>query len=270
MKQEPKDQWIYWFFSFDDNPALTAEKRQQIIENVPKGTKLWKNKIEGLRGRATGLVFSNFSDRNIIRSQDLFTVNSRGEKVQRYKWQTFSVGVDTAYSCQSADTIAIIFVGITQATDKESSKAIILDEEVYNNTNLINPIAPSDTIGRVVDFAERNRDQWGFARNIFLDSADQATITEWIKYKREHGSIYELVGAWKKTKIIDRIHLQLGWLQSGDYLVLDHCKNHIHELEAYSWKSDKYEPEDGNDHTINASQYAWLPFKELIGRGTQK
>ena len=52
--------------------------------------------------------------------------------------------------------------------------------------------------------------------------------------------------------------------------MLDHCKNHIHELEAYSWKSDKYEPEDGNDHTINASQYAWLPFKELIGRGTQK
>lgn len=27
----------------------------------------------------------------------------------------------------------------------------------------------------------------------------------------------------------------------------------------------KAEPEDGNDHCINSCQYAWLPFKSLIG-----
>jgi phage terminase, large subunit, PBSX family len=36
---------------------------------------------------------------------------------------------------------------------------------------------------------------------------------------------------------------------------------------VYSWKENKYEPEDGNDHTINANQYAWLPFKREIGIG---
>ena len=102
---------------------------------------------------------------------------------------------------------------------------------------------------------------------MFLDSADQATITEWQKYKRLNGSIYEVIPAYKKTKIIDRINLQLGWIAKGDYLVLDHCKNHIHELEVYSWQENKYEPEDGNDHTINANQYAWLPFKREIGIG---
>ena len=102
---------------------------------------------------------------------------------------------------------------------------------------------------------------------MFLDSADQATITEWQKYKRLNGSIYEVIPAYKKTKIIDRINLQLGWIAKGDYLVLDHCKKHIHELEVYSWKENKYEPEDGNDHTINANQYAWLPFKREIGIG---
>jgi phage terminase large subunit len=47
---------------------------------------------------------------------------------------------------------------------------------------------------------------------------------------------------------------------------VEHCINHIKELESYSWKEDKdNEPEDRNDHTINASQYAWLPYKMDIG-----
>jgi len=28
----------------------------------------------------------------------------------------------------------------------------------------------------------------------------------------------------------------------------------------------KDEPEDANDHTINANQYAWLPYRKIIGR----
>jgi len=51
----------------------------------------------------------------------------------------------------------------------------------------------------------------------------------------------------------------------ADYIVLDHCVVHIGELESYSWKEDKDEPEDCNDHTINADQYSWLPFKDRIG-----
>ena len=39
----------------------------------------------------------------------------------------------------------------------------------------------------------------------------------------------------------------------------------IDELNAYTWKPDKYEPEDGHDHCINSGQYAWLPFKDRIG-----
>ena len=61
LKEEPKDGWIHWFFSFKDNEGLPEDKLQQILQNTPKGTKIWKNKIQGLRGKATGLVFSNFS-----------------------------------------------------------------------------------------------------------------------------------------------------------------------------------------------------------------
>ena len=49
LKEEPKPGWVHWFFSFDDNAGLPEEKKQRIIQNTPKGKKIWKNKIEGLR-----------------------------------------------------------------------------------------------------------------------------------------------------------------------------------------------------------------------------
>ncbi|MHB8061267.1 MAG: terminase [Ruminiclostridium sp.] len=255
LKEEPKPGWVHWFFSFAHNLGLSKEKIDQIILNVPKGTKLYKNKIQGLRGRATGLIFSNFTrEHNVITR----------EQAKKYKFIYFSAGLDTSYSQQSPDTFAFVYVGIT-----DTGKAVMLSEEVYNNANLSIPLAPSDIAPRFFVFLERNRKDWGFARDTFIDSADQATITELLKYKREHACIYNFLNAYKKITIIDRIHLMLGWLNcvNGNtfYQVVETCVNHMAELESYSWKEDKYEPEDANDHTINAGQYAWIPFKTKIG-----
>jgi PBSX family phage terminase large subunit len=264
LNEEPKPGWVHWFFSFKDNAGLTKEKLQQIVTNVPKGTKLYKNKIQGLRGRATGLVFPNFSRQNNVCTADQLKKRMQS-KTDRLKFKMFSCGVDTAYSQESPDTIAFIYQGIT-----DSGKLFILDEEVYNNASLETPLAPSDIPERLITFLERNRKKWGFARDVFIDNADQATITELHKYKRQRGSIYNFLNAYKKVEIIDRIHLQLGWINASDvkkadYIVLSHCNNHIAELESYSWQDDKYLPEDRNDHTINASQYGFIPFKNLIG-----
>lgn len=267
LDEEPKPNWVHWFFSFKHNLGLTKEKLEQIITNVPVGTKLYKNKIQGLRGRATGLIFPNFSRKNNVRSIK-WLKKRMADKKDPIKFEIFSCGVDTAYSQESPDTISFIFQGITN-----KGQLIILDEEVYNNANLEIPLAPSDIPPRLIDFLERNRKKWGFARDVFIDNADQATITELKKYKRQYGSIYNFLNAYKKVERIDRIHLQLGWLNVSeiksiaDYIVLDHCVNHIGELESYSWKEDKYEPEDRNDHTINASQYGWIPFRNKIGIG---
>ncbi len=278
LTEEPKEGWTHWFFNFEDNITLTPEKIRRIKDNVPEGTKLWKNKILGLRGKATGLVFSNFSRQKHVRSRDWakqFTEEyirrltpSMQQQAERFIW--FSAAMDTAYSQKSPDTIAISFLGITS-----KGRCILLDEKVYNNAQLQTPLAPSDTVRNLIGFLERNRKEWGFAKDVFIDSADQATITECVKYKRTYGSIYNFIGAWKKEKIIDRINTQLGWFADAGsepcFYVLDHCVNYIHELEVYSWKEDKdNEPEDKNDHMINSVQYGWLPFEKKIGVGRRK
>jgi PBSX family phage terminase large subunit len=258
LKEEPKPNWVHWFFSFVHNLGLPKEKLDKIIANTPKGTKIWKNKIEGLRGKATGLVFSNFDRKRHVKTKAWLKQQLKDGKI---KTKTITAGLDTSYSSESEDTIAMIYQIITK-----DRRVITVDEKIYSNADLTIPLAPSDTVRNFVDFLETNRKEWGFARDVFIDSADQATITELNKHKRLHGSAHNFIPAYKKTTIIDRILLQISWLQQDAYLVLEHCVNHISELERYSWKEDKNnEPEDRNDHTINASQYAWLPYKMQIG-----
>ena len=257
LKEEPKPGWVHWFFSFDDNAGLPEEKKDQIIRNTPKGTKIWKNKILGLRGKATGLVFSNFSRKKHVVSERWVREQMAAGKI---KFKKFTCGLDTSYSSKSPDTIAMLFLGIT--TDR---RLITLAEKVYNNKDLDQPLAPSDTAVKFVEFLERCRSNWGFAKEVFVDSADAATITELRKYKRLRGCLYNCVESYKKVTILDRINLQLGWIQQDSYLVVDTCENHISEMEKYSWKEDKDEPEDKNDHTINAQQYGWIPYRDLIG-----
>ena len=271
LKEEPKPGWVHWFFSFDDNAGLPEEKKQQIIQNTPKGTKIWKNKILGLRGKATGLVFSNFDRKHHVRSKVWAKqfVQKPGEAKKKEFFMYFSAAVDTSYSQKSPDTIAFSFLGITNL-----GKCVVLDEKVYSNADLNVPLAPSDTVKNLVAFLERNRQEWGLARNAFLDNADQATMQEWNKYKRRNGCIYVLNDAWKKMEIIDRINAQLGWLAFDDeagiepcFYVLDHCTNYISELETYSWKEDKDNtPEDGHDHMVNSVQYGWIPYQSKIFR----
>lgn len=260
LVEEQVPKWKYWFFTFNDNLSLSEEDIEKKKLSAPKGTKLYKNKILGLRGRATGLIFSNFTrEKNLVNRVKV----KKLIKDKKLKFIYFSCGVDTSYSQESPDTLSFIYQGIT-----DKGELYVLDEEVYNNATLQIPLAPSDIPPRLFKFLERNREDWGFDRDVFIDSADQATITELKKFKRTNPCLYNFLNAYKKITIIDRIHLMLGWINTSNevyYYVMDHCKNHITEMESYSWKEDKYEPEDRNDHTINASQYGWIPFKNKIG-----
>ena len=269
LTEEPKPGWVHWFFSFEHNLGLPKEKIDQIILNVPKGTKLWKNKIQGLRGRATGLVFSNFDRKRHVRSREWAKQFIQKDRNQEEYFAIFTSGLDTSYSQKSPDTIAMSFSGITN-----KGRYILLDEKVYSNANLEIPIAPSDTVINYIAFLERNRKEWGFAKNVFIDSADQATITEFAKYERAHPEcLYMFNGAYKAVEIIDRIILQLGWLSCDDeagkepvFYAVDTCTNFITECEVYSWDEKKDNtPEDKNDHMINSTQYGWIPYRDKIG-----
>lgn len=266
LTEEPVPGWRYWFFTFRDNLSLSEEDIRRKMEAAPKGTKLYKNKILGLRGKATGLVFFNFEYRThtLCREEARALIRDKHRREQREWFVQFSAGVDTAYSQKSPDTIALSFLGITNL-----GRCVVLEEQVYNNAGLHTPLAPSDTVANLIAFLERCRRDWGFARVAFIDSADQATLTEFAKCRREQGFVYDAAPAWKKMKLVDRINTQLGWIKDGKFLVVADCRHYLAELNAYSWREDRDNtPEDGHDHMINSVQYAFLPYQAQIGGNT--
>lgn len=259
LNQPVIDDWTWWYFTFDHNKSLTEEKKKKIIESVPVGTKLWKNKIKGLRGRATGLVF-NITEKDIITEKYAMFIDWQ-EKVpkKKRKFIRFAIGCDTSYSKRTHDKLTFEFIGIT-----DDRKCILLEEETYNNKDREIPFAPSDVIPKLVTFAEKCKVKWGFARYIFIDNADAGTIAEANKYKRKTGCIYVFTGAWKKTKNLTRVQLNQSWLNTNDFLIVETCRCYINECNTYSYTEDG-QLEDGNDHSIQGCQYAWLPFKKMIG-----
>lgn len=260
--EEPVSGWRYWFFSFTDNLSLSAEDIERKKAAAPKGTKLYKNKIQGERGRASGLVFPNFDSKKHVKSEAwarLFAADKHHPEQEHFI--RFTSGLDTAYSQESDDTVSMSFSGITSR-----GKFIKLAEAVYNNRGRQEPFAVSDIAKKYVEFLESNRQKWGFARQVFVDSADQATIMELKKLKRLTGCLYTFNNAWKKMKIIDRINLVSNWLSTGHYYILEQCKTTVEEMRNYSWKEGRdNEPEDRADHCINADQYAFIPFSSIIG-----
>ena len=125
------EDWTWWYFTFDHNLSLTIEKKQQIINSVPRGTKLFKNKILGLRGKATGLVFNVTENRIITEKQAMFEDWQEKEPKKKRKYLSFSIGCDTSYSRKSHDKLTFEFIGITA-----DNKCILLEEESYNNKPL--------------------------------------------------------------------------------------------------------------------------------------
>ena len=242
------DGWVHWYFDFHDNASLTEEDIQEKINAVPVGTKMYKNKILGLRGRATGLILP-LRKENIISEQE----------AKKMKYLYYTIGCDTSYSKESHDKLSFAFVGITR-----ERKCVVLATSSRNNKDAVVPFAPSDVIPLLIEFAEACKVKYGFSKNVYIDSADAGTIQEAQKYKRNTACIYDFAGAWKKTKIITRIQLQQSWMHTGDFLVVNTCTDYIDECNTYSYTEEGL-PEDGHDHVINACQYAWLQYKSKIG-----
>ena len=264
-KQEPVKNWHYWFFTYDDNDGITDEKREELLTSTKKGTVEYKTKIEGVRTKAVGIIF-NLMPRNIITPAE----------AKQMKFVQFTAGLDTSYSQKTSDTLAWTFGGITNqgvyvyldeiTANNADAKPVIINGKSYNPFKANEgQIAPSDTTEISNAFMMKNKDDWGFSRQIFIDSADAATMSEMLKAKYKNGWITEPIKSYK-IPIIDRIVLQNKWMASGYYLIVDTNKEHIDELNNYAWDADKDNvPEDGNDHTINSSQYNWIPYKLMIG-----
>ena len=248
--------WYYWYFTFDDNPVMTQETKQRLLNSLLPDTLEYQTKIAGKRSKGLGQIMP-ITKNNIITEQEAMYVENDIKRV----FKRFMFSVDTSYSQKTNDVFAMVFDGIDI-----SGRLITLEEKGFNNKNLREPLSPSDMVVEIDKFYTECCNKWGVTNVIYIDCEDAGTISEMRKFKRENNRTYNVVESWKKLKIIDRINLQNGWIKSLDYLIVEHCKNKINEHNNYCYDKDGKIPEhDTPDHFINSDQYCWIPYKQEIG-----
>ena len=255
LSQSAYDGWVHWFFKMDDNKALTEDKKRITIQSVPVGSKLYKNKILGLRGRSEGLVFTKFDrTRNVINIEDFKWLPN--EKV--YK---ILVGLDSGLNI---DATAVVPLMLTTA-----GRLLCLPTFYYE------PKMGSNASSQQAQAIEKWLDYW-FARFNVLDVGiitivgDNAALTQTVCLEINMRTKYNAIvvkdkDIQKDTQraigIIEKEDyfyiINAGWIDTQTFKKKSDTDMFIVELENKVWDRKKGNvPEDGNDHCIDAFKYA--------------
>lgn len=255
MSQVAYDKWIHWFFKMDDNAALSEEKKRITIQSVPIGSKLYKNKILGLRGRSEGLVFKKFDrSRNVI-------------DIDKFRWlpnehvYKIIVGMDSGLN---VDASTLIPVMLTTA-----GRLLIIPSFYYE------PKLGSNASSQQAILMERWLDYWFtkfrvFNPTITFIAGDNAALTQTVILEINMRTKYKAI-AVKDKDIQKDTQRVIGIIEKEDYFYIINAGNidpetyekksdvdmFIVELENKVWDKKKGNvPEDGNDHCIDAFKYA--------------
>jgi len=254
LSQPAKEGWVHWYFRMDDNPTLTPEKKASIIANVPEGSKTWKAKILGLRGRSEGLVYDEFTDKKII-------------KLDQFKWLPMEMvskvicGLDSGLN---NDATALVTTLITTA-----GRLLVIPSFYY--LPKIGSNANSQQALNIAKWLDYWLPRFGInITNIVSIIGDSAAITQDLMYEINLKTPFRAMKVEKKDILKDtqRVKSIIGkedwfYIIDAGYRnplnpneVLGHNDMFIVELNNQIWDLKKNQPMDGNDHCIDAFKYA--------------
>lgn len=246
--------WIHWFFTMDDNAGLSEDKKRIIIQSVPMGTKLYKNKILGLRGRSEGLVFTKFTrERNVI-------------PLDRFQWHInekvyqIIVGLDSGLNIDATAAVPMLLT--------TAGRILVLPSFYYE------PRLGSNASSQQARSIEAWLDYWFNRFGVFDPSitficGDSAALTQTVLYEINLRTHYKAT-AVKDKDIQKDTQRAIGIIEKEDYFYIINAGNidpisyerkgdtdmFIIELENKVWDKKKGNvPEDGNDHCIDAFKY---------------
>ena len=251
----------------DDNPTLTAEKKALIKANVPEGSKQWKSKILGLRGRVEGLVYEEFNDSKII-PYERFLDGSMwlpNEMIERV-----ICGLDSGLN---KDATALVTILVTTAGRLIITPSFYYLPKIGSNSNSQQAI----NIAKWLDYwLPRFGINVANAVSIFGDSA---AITQDLIYELNLKTPFRATKVEKKDILKDTQRVKsiiarddYFYIVNAGYLnplrpqeQLGQTDMFIVELNNKVWDIKKNQPEDGNDHCIDAFKYASYYIYYLYG-----
>ena len=226
-------------------------------------------KVEGLGmfGNARGSTYPEFSDKLVI---------SRGQ-ANTMEYSDYQIGIDTGLSREgkvnksgevgSATTMELI----GQTSDYK--KFVALQEYFWSNQNTNSPKTATkiqeEIVDTLIEWRNLYRPEPVLMKGItwvWVDNADIAFRDGLTLVARQKGLNNVRFEPSTKTPIHNRVGFECRLMAFDDFLFSEACPNLIREIKV-SRKGEKGEMRaDGNDHAINAHEYAWTPMRTRVVR----
>jgi hypothetical protein len=255
------------YFTMDDNAALSEEKKEQIRNSVPAGSKQYKNKILGLRGKSEGQVFPRFDRNKQVINMSLNDLNPVSFKELVLK---------------PMEQVAFITVGMDSGIEKDATTAVtiltttagrlIILPSMYYDCSKFNELsnAPSNQATTIENWLDFILSKVGLLDpSSVMICCDSAAVTNAVGKEINLRTHYNCLPVEKKDRVNDTLRA-IGIIEKEGFVTIINC-GYIHpithqkiqdtdmfivELENQVWDKKKGNvPEDGNDHCIDAFKY---------------
>ena len=253
LDQEPKAGYTHWYFTFTDNIACTPEKRAQIIADTPPGTKLYKNKILGLRGVGQGGAYNNLLTRDIHLR--------RFEDVNLGALQSICATVDLGSSLDTENkekSTTILTIG---GYSRQYQRAIVLAAYAI----------PAEDYDTIIEQAEDLLEWWwinhfGRFRKIIIDSEDPIMIRTW--RKRTRFKNLTIKGAIKHTEheinLVTRCQAKQQLIMQERLIWTDRAQSSYSAHEQILLEEDGSELDEGKQKNDYADGVAYFLTEEWV------
>ena len=260
LSQEKYNNWVHWYFTFNDNPTVDNDKIKDLKQSVPFGTKQYKSKILGLRGKSEGLVYLVFERQNHC----ILELNEN-ERVF-----DIILGVDEG----THDPTSIIpFMMTTQGR-------IITPEIFYYDPSEKGhrELSHGEIVVLMVEYLillcvkyqylDADNNYAGIVGWCDSSEAGQQLIMAFNQLTYSMGLAFNLCSVGQKDRLADKNRLislfslpNYYKIQLSEYLSplnknkLGEISPYIRQLETLAYNPKTNFPNDGNDHAIDASKY---------------
>lgn len=258
-RSEPSEDFVYYFFTFDDNPTMTQEDRNKLIENTPKNSYQWLTKILGIRGIREGVIYADYMTRekNIIHLDMLSDNNNDLKFIIDNGLEVITIGQDVGGTDNNVITLNLFTNGYKHH--------VVVDFIEFNDAN-------HDEIWEkfVKWFTPYYTRYSSYIKGDFIDSAAKIMrLTMDSRLKSNYGlRCYKA----QKFTIKERVDWGVTQLDQGRLLFTQKTEDiYVSFTKAYYSDKSKTDIRDFNKHIhkdrVDSVEYGQAPFtkKMMIG-----
>lgn len=176
---EKKDGYYYAFWSHDDHPLMTPEKKERIFSVYPEGSYYYLTKILGIRGVQEGFLYAHLINKDLLVDW---------EQINPDAFTTIEVGVDIG---DRAETV-FCMTGYT----KGFNRAVVIDVVAFNE----------EDYDEIIERFNKWLTEWynvfkNKIRTVYPDAADSI----FVRTLRNRIAVPVMVRSSKKLTIKERV-----------------------------------------------------------------